>query len=85
MDVIKKKEFCLYCGVKMESKTAKRKFCSDKCRVYYSRGNKPEIVPPQKQTAIINHVGEQKLVEKYNEHKISDYLATRQKLKNGNK
>jgi hypothetical protein len=35
--MIQKKENCQYCGVKMESITAKKKFCSDKCRVYFSR------------------------------------------------
>ena len=35
--MIKKKENCEYCGEKMESKTAKKRFCSEKCRVYASR------------------------------------------------
>ena len=35
--MIKKKENCEYCGEKMESKTAKKRFCSAKCRVYFSR------------------------------------------------
>ena len=35
--MIKKTENCTYCGEKMESKTAKKKFCSTKCRVYYKR------------------------------------------------
>lgn len=35
--MIKKNEFCLYCGEKMESKTAKKKFCSDLHRVYWNR------------------------------------------------
>ncbi len=35
--MIKKIENCIYCGEKMESKTAKKKFCSAKCRVYYKR------------------------------------------------
>lgn len=35
--MIKKTENCIYCGEKMESKTAKKKFCSTKCRVYYKR------------------------------------------------
>jgi ribosomal protein L24E len=35
--MINKIENCLYCGQKMESVTAKKRFCSDKCRVYYSR------------------------------------------------
>jgi hypothetical protein len=35
--MIKKIENCLYCGEKMESITAKKKFCSPKCRVYFSR------------------------------------------------
>lgn len=35
--MIKKRDNCLYCGEKMESKTAKKKFCSPKCRIYYKR------------------------------------------------
>lgn len=35
--MITKTENCLYCGEKMESKTAKKKFCSDLHRVYYNR------------------------------------------------
>ena len=56
--MIKKTANCLYCGEKMKSKTAKKKFCSDLHRVYYNRekkrgtlgleivikNNKPEIV-----------------------------------------
>ena len=38
--MIKKKENCEYCGEKMESKTAKKRFCSDKCRVYSNRVSK---------------------------------------------
>lgn len=35
--MIKKINNCTYCGEKMESKTAKKKFCSTKCRIYYNR------------------------------------------------
>jgi hypothetical protein len=36
--MIKKIENCIYCGEKMEDvKSAKRKFCNDKCRIYYGR------------------------------------------------
>ena len=35
--MIKKKENCEYCGEKMESITAKKRFCSEKCRVDASR------------------------------------------------
>lgn len=42
MRIIRKRESCLYCGEKMESKTAKRKFCSDQHRVYFSRLTKEE-------------------------------------------
>lgn len=31
---------CLYCEQEMESITAKKRFCSDKCRVYYNRQNR---------------------------------------------
>lgn len=35
--MIKKIENCLYCGEKMESKTAKKKFCCPLHRVYWNR------------------------------------------------
>ncbi len=35
--MIRKTENCLYCGEKMESITAKKKYCSNKCRLYYNR------------------------------------------------
>jgi hypothetical protein len=38
--MIKKIENCLYCGEKMESKTAKKKYCSAKCKIYYNREKK---------------------------------------------
>jgi len=40
--MIKKTENCLYCGEKMESITAKKKFCSDLHRVYWNREQKYE-------------------------------------------
>ena len=44
--MIKKKENCLYCGEKMESLTAKKSFCSVKCRVYFNRANKTSEMAP---------------------------------------
>ena len=38
--MIQKTENCIYCGVKMESKTAKKKFCSALHRVYWNREKK---------------------------------------------
>jgi hypothetical protein len=35
--MIKKTENCIYCGEKMESITAKKKYCSDKCKLYFNR------------------------------------------------
>lgn len=35
----KKRETCKYCSEKMEAKTTRQEFCSDKCRVYWSREN----------------------------------------------
>jgi len=47
--MIKKKENCEYCGEKMESITAKKRFCSEKCRVYFSRTKSVLKNEPQKQ------------------------------------
>jgi hypothetical protein len=46
--MIKKKENCEYCGEKMESITAKKRFCSEKCRVYFSRTKSVLKNEPQK-------------------------------------
>jgi tRNA(Ile2) C34 agmatinyltransferase TiaS len=35
--MINRTPYCIYCGERMESKTAKKKYCSDKCRVYFNR------------------------------------------------
>ena len=35
--MIKKTENCIYCGEKMESITAKKRYCSSKCKLYYNR------------------------------------------------
>lgn len=35
--MIKKTKNCIYCGNEMESVTAKKKYCSDLCRVYFNR------------------------------------------------
>jgi len=40
--MIKKTENCLYCGEKMESITAKKKFCCPLHRVYWNREQKVE-------------------------------------------
>lgn len=40
--MIKKTEYCLYCGEKMESKTAKKKFCCPLHRVYWNRMKKAQ-------------------------------------------
>jgi ribosomal protein L24E len=45
--MIKKIENCLYCGEKMESITAKKKYCSNKCRLYYNRERNVLVVPKQ--------------------------------------
>lgn len=34
-----KSEKCLYCDQKLEPKTTRQRFCSDKCRVYWNRDN----------------------------------------------
>ena len=49
-DKFDKKTLCLYCKKEMQSKYRSKKFCSDKCRVYFSRENKVavEIIGEQK-------------------------------------
>jgi predicted nucleic acid-binding Zn ribbon protein len=54
--MIKKKENCEYCGEKMESVTAKKRFCSEKCRVYFSRTKSVLKNEPQKQIIGSNFV-----------------------------
>lgn len=42
--MIQKTEYCQYCDKKMESITAKKKFCSTVCRVYFNREKKIEKI-----------------------------------------
>lgn len=63
--MIKKREFCLYCNEKMESKTAKKKFCSDLHRLYYNRELKRGTL------SIDEHYKEEKL-SKFITYKKSD-------------
>jgi hypothetical protein len=38
---------CIYCNEKMESQTSKKRFCSDKCRVYWHRKHpKGNVISP---------------------------------------
>jgi predicted nucleic acid-binding Zn ribbon protein len=75
--MIKKRETCLYCGEKMESKSAKKLYCSDKCRIYYQRekargtlgldiaiknGN-VEIVKAERETVIPTKADIQKMID----------------------
>jgi protein-arginine kinase activator protein McsA len=61
--MIKKKENCEYCGEKMESITAKKRFCSEKCRVYSSRMKSVLKNEPQKQIIGSNLKDVRKLVQ----------------------
>jgi len=61
--MIKKKEHCEYCSEKMESKTAKKRFCSEKCRVYASRVKSVLKNEPQKQIIGSNLEDVRKLVQ----------------------
>lgn len=61
--MIKKKENCEYCGEKMESITAKKRFCSEKCRVYASRVKSVLKNEPQKQIIGSNLEDVRKLVQ----------------------
>jgi hypothetical protein len=38
-----KRENCQYCGNEMTSKYRNKKFCSPKCRVYFSREEKEDV------------------------------------------
>lgn len=52
--MIEKLEFCTYCGKKMESERASKKFCNPQHRLYYHREVKrgtfvaPKIIDPDK-------------------------------------
>lgn len=54
--MIEKIENCLYCGSKMESITAKKRFCSDQHRVYYNREKKKkdEVLQSKKGSSFLN-------------------------------
>lgn len=40
-------ENCKYCGNKLADGTTRKKFCSDKCRVYWNRENELLPIPTQ--------------------------------------
>jgi len=73
--MIKKTENCIYCGEKMESITAKKKYCSDKCKLYFNReknvikrGPPFKNMPPYDRNSPKSEVGsklEQILVENH--------------------
>lgn len=44
IDKFAKREHCLYCEKKMEAKNRNKKFCSDKCRVYFGREKSKDIL-----------------------------------------
>lgn len=45
MDKFEKRVVCEYCESSMESINRNKRFCSDKCRVYWNREN-PKVVKP---------------------------------------
>ena len=71
--MIKKNEKCLYCGEKMESITAKKRFCSDKCRVYASRLKKVLIDATIEQTKKYYDIDS--LPKKSQNEEVSSYVA----------
>ncbi len=51
MSKFEKRVVCEYCEEKMESTNRNKRFCSDKCRVYWNRENlKNKIEPPPRET-----------------------------------
>lgn len=46
MGKFEKNTICKYCGGELNAKNRNKKFCSDKCRVYYNRENptEPKII-----------------------------------------
>lgn len=68
--MIKKIENCLYCDKKMESKTAKKKFCSDRCKVYWNREKKAakgtfQVKDENKPTTTVKNLTESKPKSNY--------------------
>lgn len=41
-----KRTNCLYCDKALEAKYRSKKFCDDKCRIYWNRENKAKKTPP---------------------------------------
>ena len=68
--MIKKKENCEYCGEKMESVTAKKRFCSQKCRVYFNRESKCSKTKPLLE--IIDTTGEPNILANLPIKEVSD-------------
>jgi len=45
-----KKNTCEYCEENMQPKNRNKRFCSDKCRVYFNRENKDKLKKPKIET-----------------------------------
>jgi tRNA(Ile2) C34 agmatinyltransferase TiaS len=71
MNRFEKNNFCAYCNKEMESAYRSKKYCSAKCRVYYSR----EIANKSKEDAI-------SINEKNAPYDPFERLKELQKLKN---
>lgn len=67
-----KKEKCEYCEDEMQSKNRNKRFCSDRCRVYFNRETKKDTLDKNKDDGFVG-----KNIEDVNER--LDYLR---KIKN---
>lgn len=47
MNKFEKRTVCEYCEGALEAKNRNKRFCSDKCRVYFGRENKKQPTKPQ--------------------------------------
>lgn len=79
MDKFDKKEHCEYCGSKMKAKQRNKRFCSDKCRVYWHREN-------DKSSELVKDVAEQIMqgtpTNTYQQERLKQKLGLKQKTIN---
>lgn len=59
-----KRDFCLYCKSELDATTARKKFCSTKCRVYFYRSGSEQVgvSQPKVKTILVNEFTDERLV-----------------------
>lgn len=80
IDKFKKNTNCAYCETEMEALYRSKRFCSDKCRVYYNRDEKKRALQCEVADTIIENKPEVK-VEVRQSNPMPENLSRTEKMK----